>query len=722
MTNLVNQSTACQRGQRLKRLRNLANLSRKAMCENADLNINTLKGWEIGRHGGLTHQGAKKILKRVANEGVQCSEQWLLHDTGPGPRLSEAHLEAPEQLPAAMIQAFDLLGNYVYWSCPDGNYLGCNQAFQTLLNKAQIPDIKKANNEQIPWIQRDKNLEATVSKEQRIISTEETLLIENEKIYLQTIKTPFQYGDNLFGVITSAMVITSQKKKNIYFDNLITSLPAFLFWKDQDSIFLGANDKLAQGAGLCKGSELVGKTDAQLTSKIKAKEIRKNDLTIMEKKEAKTFEEMGINPDGKKIHVLSCKSPILDEQQDAIGIIGVSIDINKRKILEQQLLEAKQKAECANKAKSEFLACMSHDLRTPLNGILGISQLLLMSDDATEKQKQLIEDLLKSGSYLKQIVEDILMLAKLESDKLNFQKTQFNLHTLAKEAISKMAFHAQSNNVELILDYNISSHFVGDKNRVSQILMNLLGNAIKFTSGGCVLLAFEKMENHNDKTKIQITVEDTGIGIPDDKINDIFEKFMQVESSYQSRYEGTGLGLSIVRNLAESMDGSVGLHSQLGKGATFWCQLLLKECDNPIDIQDDLLLPEKSKTQLRPRTSKKLNILMIEDDKINQMIQSQFLQKAGFDCEIANSGETAIALCKAKKYNMVFMDLGLPDMTGFQLLANIRQYVDGPIIALTAHTAEEDRKNCLEAGMDDFLSKPLSYEELQHTVAKWLRL
>ncbi len=721
--------------------------------------------------------------------------------------------------------AVDLLGNYVYWQDDRGNYLGCNKAFQTLLKQVNISDITKVNPIDIPWIHTHNTLEAQDS-----VCVEETLLIKNEKVHLQCIKTTFLYGNNLIGKLTSAVDITTHKNKNIFFDNLASTLPVYLFWKDRNSVFLGANDKLASRAGLNKGTELAGKTDEALTSIKRAKEIQENDKIIMRTQESKTFEEIGTLSDGSEKYILSYKSPVIDEHKDSIGILGVSFDITERKQLEQQLIEEKQRAECANKAKSEFLACMSHDLRTPLNGILGISQLLLMSEDTTDEQEQLIRDLLKSGIYLKQIMEDILMLAKLEADKLDFQEAKFSLHKVAKEAISKTSFHAHANNVELIFDYNkeLPVYFMGDENRVSQILMNLLSNAVKFTAGGCVLLAFEVINEDDETITMQMTVEDTGIGIPDDKINTVFEKFTQVESSYQSRYEGTGLGLSIVRNLAKSMDGIVGLHSQLGKGATFWCHIPLRKCSqtnlihqwqhlNP-DIQivivddkkgNDLFLkrfdphkvenlasdnstalslrensivfvnenqqaiikklPKKpnqaivlygtqncysiaelkklncdnyfnskeddkillhilenttqsltDKAQRICVNKEKVNILMIEDDKTNQMIQSLFLQKAGFSCEIATNAKRAISLCQTRQYNIVLMDLGLPDMTGLELVTHIRDYIHGPIIALTAHTADEDKKNCLDAGMDDFLSKPLTYDALRQMLFKFI--
>lgn len=724
----------------------------------------------------------------------------------------------------------DSLGTFVYWQDLDGFYLGCNRAFKKLLSEANIHTIDGLHDDDLPWVEKQYPTNIQLKNEPSI-TMNEALLIQDDKVCLSSSKTPLYDGERIIGIISSASDITDLTKQSIYFNNLVSTSPVLLYWKDKNSLFLGANDSLAKTTPFDKGADLVGKTDFDITSKEKARSIRENDLQIMSTQEPNVFEEIGIDQEGDQLSVLSYKSPIIDKQGNSIGIMGVSINITEMKQLENALRKSKEDAECANRAKSEFLACMSHDLKTPLNGILGISELLLLSEDTTTGQKSMLRELNKSGAYLKQIIDDILVLAKLETDRLKLEKEKLNLHRLAMEAITKLKFHANLNNVELLTYYNESLpvFFNGDKKRILQIIMNLLSNAIKFTTGGCVLLAFEPVQETNQDICIQISIEDTGIGIPDNKIDSVFEKFVQVESSYQSKYDGTGLGLSIVQNLAEGMNGKVGVNSQLGNGATFWCQIVIekysvdnilqdwfdenpeifvtiinndsqyediifeklnfkntakisyddfkliddkilrilfidgnelntipenwlhkknlsiitygnglipkqenhmglhynladgdKELLNVLEDAKDILKEFNHSELISSLAKKEVNILMIEDDHTNQKIQSSFLSRLGFSCIIADCGTKAVELCHENRYDLVFMDLGLPDMSGYELVKKVRGLVHGPIIALTAHSSEEDKKSCLDAGMDDFLSKPLSYNQLQSILDKWI--
>ncbi len=728
-------------------------------------------------------------------------------------------------------QVSDTLGIFAYWQDLDGVYLDCNQAFQNLLTKTGLPNIAGLKDTDLPWVKKYYPKDIDEVKKSPPVVARETILICGEKMYLRTTRTPLYDGDAIVGMITSAMEVTDFAKQDFYFNSMISRLPLFIYWKDENSRFLGGNDNLARNAKLPSGDDLANKTDFDMTTKTKAYQIRENDLQIMESQKSKIFEETGKDESGRQLNVLSYKSPILDEQSESIGILGVSVDITERKRLEASLREAKEAAECANRAKSEFLACMSHDLKTPLNGILGISELLLMSEESTTEQKTMLRELNKSGTYLKQIIEDILMLAKLETDKLKLEKERFNLYRLATEVTTKLRFHANLNNVDLEICYDESLpvFLVGDKKRIKQVIMNLLSNAIKFTSGGCVLLAFDPIKETEDSIHIQISIEDTGIGIPDDQIDDVFKKFVQVEASYQSKYDGTGLGLFIVQSLVEGMGGNVGVNSQLGNGATFWCQIYVDKCPESNFLQDwsknnadisvsiinndcdagkiifskldgrniklvspssftltenkvlqivfidgndtstipelwlkkknmavitygsdtstvqenhmglhynlaegdkELLnviedasdmLKEFSESSLISSISKEnVNILMVEDDCTNQKIQSSFLSRMGFSCKIADCGTTAVELCRQNDYNLVFMDLGLPDMSGYELIKRVRKYIHGPVIALTAHSTDKDKKTCLDAGMDDFLSKPLSFNQLQEIINKWI--
>lgn len=746
--------------------------------------------------------------------------------------IDKANLGITEEIAKELEIVTKYVGNCAYWQDTQGNYIGCNQAFQDkILQRLEIDSIKDLTIQDLPWFGKSADKFQSALSSDSTFVCEEGITVNGTKTYFQSTKTHIIDNGKIVALLSVLTDITKLKEESIYFDNLVTSLPVFLYWKNQDGYFLGANDRLARNAQLGSRAMLIGKTDYDTTTYEHAAKIRRNDLKIMKTQNCDIFDESGLDSDGNLIQVLSFKSPIINEEGQSEGIMGVSIDITEQRRLEVALREARDKAECANRAKSEFLACMSHDLKTPLNAILGITELLIMSDEVCQEHKGLLREISTSGVYLRNIIDDILMLAKLEANKMNMTSHKFNFFRLAKQCINKLCYLSKINNIELMMDYgpDLPKFFLGDQNNIERIIMNLLSNALKFTNNGCVLLSCELAAETDEQCTIQIIVEDTGIGIPQDKLSDIFEKFTQVEASYQSEFDGTGLGLSIVRSLVEAMDGSIGVNSQEGKGTTFWCQLPLKKCEQTkmlhdlqrehetvrIIIVDDedgygkqlfakfdpsnasLLAPEdidpaqkldaeiiflsekylrrvntdeftikilcskqvsyslldlkalgadlyfdfnadnrellssvenaieifteKVRTRHVARIKKEeVNILMVEDDRTNQKIQSLLLAKAGFDCSIAGNAAQALELCKDGDYNILLLDIGLPDMSGFELAKIIRDKIKGPIIALTAHSSKQDEQSMQSSVIDDVLHKPVSYMELQQSLLKWM--
>ncbi|NRB40845.1 MAG: response regulator [Pseudomonadales bacterium] len=361
-------------------------------------------------------------------------------------------------------------------------------------------------------------------------------------------------------------------------------------------------------------------------------------------------------------------------------------------------------------AKTSFMANMSHEIRTPMNGIIGVSEMLLTSQDPNEIQ-QYSQLIYSSGQSLLTIINDILDFSKMEVGELNIKHEPFNLQLCIQELMLLLNNQKQRDNVTLDFNYASSMplQFMGDKNRIRQILINLLNNAIKFTEQGSVALNISMLKQVDNKAMIEMAVCDTGVGIKKKDSNNIFKDFFQADHSQTRNYGGTGLGLAISQKLAKLMQGEITMHSVHGQGSTFTLSL-------------PLMLGKKSLVSPQPSLKKSLpqyhkTILLAEDNPVNQTVIKAMLAKLAITIEIADNGLIAIEKFKLQHYDLVFMDLHMPVKDGLDASINIRRYEQEqqlkptPIIALTASTLQSDYEQCLQAGMNDLLGKPLTFEE-----------
>lgn len=521
----------------------------------------------------------------------------------------------------------------------------------------------------------------------------------------------------------------------------------------------------------------------------------------------------------------------------------------KKKIAELTL--AKEKAEEGNQAKLDFLANMSHELRNSLNGILGMTQILSMRNLPADTQDY-VRDIYQSGNHLLSLVSDMLDFAKLEAGQLAIASDPFNIRKVIVDIVSHLSKQCEQRNLDLFLDYcdNIPRQVIGDINRLRQIILNLVTNAMKFTLSGHILVAVELLEKTENRVVLQFIIEDTGIGIPEDKIDAIFNRYTQIRNqSAETRLKGSGLGLAIVKQLVEKMGGEIGVNSQIGRGATFWINLpfmlqdhqvemmawnnrfpnlkilvvddnaqrakvTLKQVfggknravkgktalealrvaathnepydivliDDQIECQHSLkqlvdaiqsdkalystmvcgLIQEKNRGEsdghffyeiLKPLNPsvfandlaqawgrwqvdleikatqreiepKKINVLLVEDNLMSQKVASIMLTEFGCRVSLSESGYDALAKIRQEKFDVIFLDIGLPDMNGCALakeILSLDQNVNQktPIIALTAHALEEDRKIFFQAGMCDILVKPITFESARSILLKW---
>ncbi|MBC7386571.1 MAG: response regulator [Cryobacterium sp.] len=433
-------------------------------------------------------------------------------------------------------------------------------------------------------------------------------------------------------------------------------------------------------------------------------------------------EEEVPHADGLHTYV-SLKFPLLDEKGEVMGIAGVSTDVTSLKRSEAEKADLRIQNETAretSRLKSEFIANMSHEIRTPINGVIGTSDLLLESRLDPEQLKY-AKAVRTSAEGLLTIINDILDFSKIEAGKLDVESVVFSPSQILSDVEQTLGFSIRQKKLA-IKEKNSSSvpHSIfGDPGRIRQVLINLVGNALKFTAEGEIEISVTTEKDH-----LCYSVRDTGIGMTRDEISRLFEPFAQADQSVTKRFGGTGLGLSISRRLVELMGGKIGVSSEFGKGATFWFTLPCVEA-SPTPEKRHLLSVEN----LEPPSSVAKRILLVEDNVVNQVITVKMLQKLGHIVEVATNGLEALTALARAEFDLVIMDCQMPEMDGYTATREIRKreargiyrWSHVPIVALTANAMKEDEAKCLLSGMDAYLTKPIQRDALQWTVEKWTK-
>ena len=642
---------------------------------------------------------------------------------------NETVLEKITEIQNQTTQILNNIPGSVYWKDKDGRYLGCNNY---VCRMAGVDDpsklIGKTDNELI-WKNTAKDAiknDRLVIKSKKEHEFKESITLANgKKIEMLTRKAPLSDSQgNITGVLGVSVDITAlsatiqgleeeknraeraEQAKNDFIAKLIDYIPGSVYWKDKKGAYLGCNNYVCRMAGLNHPNQLIGKTDNQLIWKNIAKNLKKNDFLVIKTKKELEFQETMVLANGRKIEMLTRKTPLKDEKDHIIGLLGISLDITELNETMISLEEEKKRAELASQAKNDFIANMSHDIRTPLIGMLKLAEHI---NNKTQDASLIpdTKDMLAASNALFELVNDIVHAARLITQDAETQHIEFSLRPIFSKLIDLYIPEAAQKGVDLNLYYDkkIPEYLIGDPLQLQRIILNLFGNAIKFTHKGFVNLSAKIIKNKKDSLLLAINLTDTGIGMPQDKLTYIFEPFTRLHGSYESNYSGLGLGLSSVKKYIESMGGQISVESELGKGSSFSCILPLKKSlrngtssslvrSIPAVLQSKpKLLPTHNKKQ-NPIPQRSLTILLVEDNLLVQRLLKNQIEELGHQVFTAKNGEEVLTLLESHPFNFIFMDIGLPDMSGDKLTTKIRALKKNsnqavPIVAQTAHSDPE---------------------------------
>jgi two-component system, OmpR family, aerobic respiration control sensor histidine kinase ArcB len=534
-----------------------------------------------------------------------------------------------------------------------------------------------------------------------------------------------------------------------YYDNVIACMPGNVYWLDKKGLAVGCNKNVLDLFGLTSVQNFKGLSFEQMS------EIGKWTQETTTSFEMDTFQVLDtgipklnieeppiIHPNGKTIFYLTSRVPLFNKKGNTIGVVGISVDITKRKLMEEATKIAKEKAESANLAKTEFIANMSHDIRTPLSGIIGMAKMLEEQGDS-EKDREYGYVIHASSERLLFLLNDILVvIAVEEAHKEDLKFETFSLQERIQHLYKLMLPNMQSNRIKLIIkiDAALPEYVISDRIKLDRILLNLASNALKFTPQGEIIINVKLLSKKKNAIKIEIEISDTGIGIDQDQLDKIFERFYRASASYESRYEGHGIGLFIVQKYVSLLNGTISVESIPWKGTTFTMMLPMemgkKEdtksiSENHVDSELNSLTLKLSQVN-KPINGKKLGDkyttnkirvkgLLIEDDAVARRVAKSVLQTSGFEIEEADNAEEGFRRVLDEPYDFIITDIGLPGMSGSQFTKltrsweEITRHVRIPIIGLTAH-GECHEAAAKSVGMDALLEKPINKSKVNKIV------
>ena len=513
------------------------------------------------------------------------------------------------------------------------------------------------------------------------------------------------------------------RQRTIELSTLYNQAPCGYHSLDRNGTFVNINDTELRWLGY-EREEIIGrKTALDIMSPACHEIFRTNFPKLLKNGEISGLELDFVRKSGGTMPVLLQANVVYDEQGQFLHTLSTMIDNTERKKAEAAWIAAREAAESANWAKSTFLANMSHEIRTPLGAIIGLSHIMKRGNIAPD-QAEYLAKIDSSANHLLAVINDILDLSKIEADKFALDETDFDLPSAVANVVSMLQERTLSKPITLTVECDHFASLVhGDSTRFTQALLNLAGNSVKFTDQGSIVIRVRQQETQNKQILVRVEVEDRGIGIPSEDLARLFAPFEQVDASISRRHGGTGLGLVITRRLAKIMGGEAGGESLPGKGSTFWFTVLLKP-SAPSNQTLKLSQINMSAGEELKRNFTGTRLLVVEDEPINQEVATILLNDVGMDVTVANNGLEAVTLATHQQFSLVLMDMQMPKMDGLEATRRIRKLPGWevvPVVAMTANAFAEDRRHCLEAGMNDFITKPFDPEKFYGLLLTWLR-
>jgi len=585
--------------------------------------------------------------------------------------------------------------------------IGCTELYETSTHLFKYPGEFVSNTEKF-------------LKERQPVSNEELRMADGRVLERNYI--PLFIDDTYRGHLWTYDDITERKRSEIKlkkqeekYRSIIANMNLGLIEVDLEERIRYVNQSFCLMSGY-EEHELIGKiaTDLFVKDDYKAVIDQKNSQRHQGLSDAY---EMNVNTkhsDSK--WWLVCGAPLYNDKQQLIGSIGIHLDITQQKNLEHQLTEAKQIAENSVHAKDLFLANMSHEIRTPMNAILGMSR-QLQKTTLNQQQRSFLEIIGTAAENLLVIINDILDFSKLEAGKVTLEEIGFNMHDLITNTSRVLKLKGEEKGLAFTVSVapEVANVLKGDPVRINQVLMNLLSNSIKFTKRGNVTLQCRLNEDFSYAQRLEIIISDTGKGMDENYLKNLFNKFSQEDESIARSYGGTGLGMSIVKQLVELMNGSISVKSKKGEGTQVTIRLSFEK-----GTESDL--PKKDNSHVESHILADKKILLVEDNEMNRIVAETILNQYGASIAEAVNGVEAVDAIKHNKYDIVLMDIQMPVMDGLQATRIIRKEIQSniPIIALTANAVKGEMEKCIQAGMNDYLSKPFDEEDLIRLIAKWL--
>ncbi|TCK92782.1 PAS domain S-box-containing protein [Natranaerovirga hydrolytica] len=500
-------------------------------------------------------------------------------------------------------------------------------------------------------------------------------------------------------------------KANVY--AILDNVPEYIWLKDLEGNYLMVNKAIEDHSGL-PSSEIIGKNDKDFFDENIVQQMRKNDLMVIKSKKPTILEQQVMIEEQKTYYEVSI-NPVIDKKNRVIALTGITKDITKEKENELEKIKATKESERANQIKSQLLGYLSHELRTPMNGLIGFIELFSKTDINSE-QEYYINQVKKVIDSLNYLLNDLKDITLIESKQLKIEHNVVDIYELIYDTLESFRIQLKKKNIKLELKVGkeVPKYICTDPIRLKQVLNNIISNAIKYTTEGTIYVRVIKKSDNDHLETFSFKVIDTGEGIHKEILPQIFDPFVK-----DSKKSGLGLGLNIAKEIVKLLNGEIKVRSSVNRGSVFTVTLKTKK------INQDTIHSNHKATQGEISIEKnKYQLLLVEDVLFNQKLQRKMLEKLGYTVEIANNGKEAIQMCSENVYDLVLMDCQMPIIDGYEatkIIKSILGLEDIIIIAMSANVFEEDIKKCYAVGMDDFISKPVRMDQLDKTIKKWLK-